>query len=330
MKRNFKYVFAAFLILTVCFSCKNKTGNTTQEKETKKECKYPAFNGDSAYNFVKQQCDFGARVPGSATHAKCAVFLKETLQKYCDTVFVQDFSATLYNGKTEKGQNIIGSFGLDKTQRIVLAAHWDSRMFADQDPISENRKKPVMGANDGASGVGVLLELARLMQSQHPEVGVDIIFFDLEDQGAPEDEKSVLPSAEDWCLGSQYWAKNKHIPFYQANCGILLDMVGYHEARFLKEGFSMQFAPGVTNKLWDIAARLGYGDIFVNQVSDPIIDDHLFVNRDGNIPMVDIVQKSPTESFFKHWHTIHDDMSVINKNVLEKVGHTLMEFIYCE
>ncbi|MDR0789806.1 MAG: M28 family peptidase [Bacteroidales bacterium] len=288
----------------------------------------PAFNADSAYHFVEKQCSFGSRTPNSEAHKLCGQYLIEFMQRYADTVYVQEFSTKLYDGTVVKGKNIIASINLSATDRTLLAAHWDSRLWADQDREAKFHKTPVMGANDGASGVGVLMEMARAISNKPTTQGIDFIFFDLEDQGAPSWADYEAEDQKDWCLGSQYWSQNKHIPFYTASYGILLDMVGYGAARFTKELQSMGYAASIMNKVWDIAKAKGYGNMFVDKESGGVMDDHVWVNHYAKIPMIDIVQNDVSGAFFPHWHTSTDDMKAINKQTLKAVGDVCLTAIY--
>lgn len=286
----------------------------------------PEFSADSAYIAVETQLAFGNRIPGSQGWSLCADWLAGQMRRHCDTVIVQDFRATLWDGTTVPGRNIIGSLNPMASKRVLLAAHWDSRMWADHDPAEANQHSPVPGANDGASGAAVLLEMARIMKQMPPSVGVDFILFDVEDQGQPEWAETYDDNT--WCKGSQHWAQNRHTPVYTAVYGVLFDMVGTHEPRFTKEQVSRHFAPGLTDKLWNAAAALGYGNIFVNQSTDPILDDHLYVNQIAGIPMVDIVQNSPSTSFFPHWHTTTDDLASVNPETMRIVATVVMKTIY--
>lgn len=286
----------------------------------------PDFDSDSAYHYAAEQLGMGFRVPGTKAHRQCSDWLEHTLRQWCDTVTVQEFSATLWNGNRVPGRNIIASLSPEKNNRVVLAAHWDSRMYADHDPDSNNWRKPIPGANDGASGVAVLMEMARTMSKQRPNVGIDFVLFDVEDQGIPEWANDYRDDT--WCLGSQYWSRHPHRLFYTANYGILLDMVGTSNARFTKEQVSMRYAPGIMNKLWQAAAALGYGQMFVNEQTEPILDDHVYVNQLANIPMVDIVQNSPECSFYPYWHTVKDDQEAIDKNTMRAVARVVMAVIY--
>ena len=306
--------------------CKHKPQQPVATAIDYSQVAIPAFNADSAYRYVEAQLSFGNRTPGSKGWEQCAAWLEGQLQRWCDTVIVQPFKATLWDGTTVPGRNIVGSLNPSAQKRVMLAAHWDSRLWADHDPDEANHRKPVPGANDGASGAAVLLEMARTMSQMPPSVGVDFILFDVEDQGQPEWAETYEENT--WCKGSQHWAKNRHIPYYTAVYGVLFDMVGTAQPRFTKEQVSRLYAPGLTDKLWNTAAALGYSNIFVNQSTDPILDDHLYVNQIAGIPMADIVQNSGTTSFFTHWHTTTDDLSNLNAESLRIVATVTMKTIY--
>jgi hypothetical protein len=315
--------------------------NQDKEKSAKQDKEVPAriinvpvFNSDSAYFFVKKQVDFGPRVPNTAAHQKTFDYLINTLKKYGATVTTQEFTALNYEGKQLQLKNIIASYSPEKQKRILLAAHWDTRPFADKD--KEKPNAPFDGANDGASGVGVLLEIARLLNTKPtPDVGIDIIFFDGEDWGEKIGEQNTRKPPEGyqewWCLGSQYWARHKHKPNYSAYYGILLDMVGAKDSKFYREGTSVEFAPSVVDKVWSQATRLGYSNVFINQISGSVTDDHLFINEIGKIPMIDIIHCEPFDGFFGDYHhTTKDNMSLIDRGVLEVVGKTVLNVVYYE
>lgn len=286
----------------------------------------PDFSADSAYSYAAAQLAFGNRTPGSKAWEQCAAYIAAQMQRWCDTVMVQSFKATLWDGSTVPGRNIIASLNPQAAKRVVLAAHWDSRMWADHDPDEGNHRKPVPGANDGASGVAVLMEMARVMSQMPPSVGVDFIFFDVEDQGQPEWAETYEDNT--WCKGSQHWAQNRHVPAYTAVYGVLFDMVGTAQPRYTKEQVSRHFAPGLTDKIWNVAAALGYGNVFVAQNTDPILDDHMYVNQIAGIPMVDIVQNSGTTSFFKHWHTTTDNLDNLSAETMRMVALVTMKTVY--
>ena len=316
------------LLYCLLFACSTEPEQQTKEVP-KAKIEVPIFNPDSAYHFVEKQVSFGPRVISSAPWKNCAIWLEKKFKTYTPNVIVQEAPITTYDGKKHTLKNIIASFSPEKNNRIALFAHWDSRHIADHD--TKNQDAPILGANDGGSGVGVLLELARQFSIKNPTIGVDIILFDAEDYGQPEDSK--FPIMQDsWCLGSQYWSKNPHKPNYYARYGILLDMVGAKNATFRKEEISSYYAPNILEKVWRKANQLGYGNHFVFENAKQIVDDHLYVNQITGIPTIDIIEYDPaTESNFnKHWHTHKDDMDNIDKNTLNAVGQTLLEVIYNE
>ncbi len=332
------YLYIVCLFLLAAISCESSKKSLDQSSisNTKKTATVPSFNSDSAYYFIEKQVSFGPRVPNTDPHKVAGEFIAGKLRSYGAKVTIQEFVEQAYNGDRLYLKNIIGAYNPEAKKRVLLAAHWDTRPFADKD--IEGRYEPFDGANDGASGVGVLLEIARkLHNNEKPKIGIDIIFFDGEDYGEHEDVdqpplKNGLVKIW-WCLGSQYWAKNTHIANYSAYYGILLDMVGGKDATFYKEGGSMQFAPKVVKKVWDTARSLGYANYFVSSNSPGIMDDHIFVNRDAKIPMINIVEydsDSPSYYFGKYHHTRNDNMSIIDKQTLQAVGETVLYTIYNE
>jgi Zn-dependent M28 family amino/carboxypeptidase len=292
----------------------------------------PLFNGDSAYAFVAKQVGFGPRVPGSAAHKACGDWMVAKLKSYGASVVEQNAMVTIYNGQKVPMRNIIASWQPEKKDRILLFTHWDSRPFADQDSVRRN--EPIDGANDAGSGTGVLMEIARLLADHPAQVGVDIFFNDVEDMGAPEAAMGVgQQSSEDtWCLGTQYWTKNPHVPGYKARFGILLDMVGSKDALFPKEGYSMRYAAGIVNKVWKAAAAAGHGDRFLSETRNFVgVDDHVFVNENLNIPSIDIIAYNPvTGGFPSTWHTHADNMANIDKESLQAVGATVAQVVWTE
>lgn len=330
MNSMFKKITLISLVLLSIVSCDNKQNSkpVTQTASQVKQVVIPDFNADSAYNYVKKQLEFGPRVPGSEAHKQCAEWFIDFFNEKADTVYVQDFRTRLYNGNGIDGKNIIAAFNPEAKKRILLAAHWDSRPFADHDPDEKNWNTPIDGANDGASGVGVLMEIARLMKETPTNVGVDIILFDLEDYGAPY--YLNLMTNDDWALGSQYWSKNPHIYNYRAYFGILLDMVGAPNAKFPKEYYSQQFAPALSNDVWRIAREIGYSDYFTNELGHPINDDHIYVNVHARIPMIDIIhlENNSESSFYPYWHTVKDNIEQIDPKTLGMVGDVVVNVIY--
>ena len=275
------------------------------------------FDGNGALDLTRQQCNFGPRVPGTQAHAKCADWLISTLKQSCDTVILQTGTVqTATEGKIGI-KNIIGVINPDASQRLLLLAHWDTRPWADNDPDPANHSKPVMGANDGASGVGVLLQLARQLKADSTTLGIDILLVDAEDMGEDDNEDS-------WGLGTQYWVQHPHVQGYRPLFGILLDMVGAQNATFTREYYSMQYAGGFVDLVWKNAA----GNHFINAQGGAVTDDHVFVNR-GGIPCVDIIDmRSDTGTgFCPEWHTLSDTMDGISATTLGEVGQTLLNVI---
>lgn len=288
----------------------------------------PAFDGDSAYAYVEAQVAMGPRVPGSVSHSRCADYLTERMLAFgADTVVTQRGDVTVYDGTVRPVRNILARFDTSAPRRILIAAHYDTRPWADEDADEANRSKPIAGANDGASGVGVILELARIVGSKSPEVGVDFLLTDLEDMGEP----SGGDSSEGWCAGARYWAANlPYRPIERPAYGVLLDMVGGEGATFTREYFSERQAPAAVAKVWAAAAAEGVSR-FVDTRAGAVTDDHIYISQ-GGIPCIDIIECAhpATGAFPPYWHTMADDMRNISRSTLEDVGRTLVRVIYTE
>ena len=332
--RKHTYYLSFIALSTLIISCdqKPKTEESTTS-EAPKLVATPVFNADSAYFFTEKQVKFGPRIPNTAAHVKCGDYLVATLKKYGCEVIEQKFKPVTYDGKVLNARNIIGSINPQATKRILLASHWDTRPFSDED--STARTKPFDSANDGPSGVGVIFEILRTIQAsaQKPSVGIDIIFFDVEDWGPPDSyTKPVTDANGGWLMGSEYWSRNLHKPNYSAYFGILLDMVGAKGATFTKESTSMQYAPAVVNNVWSIASQLGYGQYFLNQDFGGLTDDHVPVNVNAKINMIDICDLRPNSgnTFGDYHHTQKDNMSIIDKGTLKAVGQTVLQVLYQE
>ena len=323
------FLTLAFALTILLGGCKNSVKPQEQADTTMSVTDIPDFDADSAYEYVATQVAFGYRIPGSDAHKRTADWLVAQLQKYGAEVVTQQTVVTAFDGTRLPICNIIGQYAPEKKNRILLLAHWDSRPYADYDPDPSFRRRPIDGANDGASGVGVLLETARIMSERQPEIGVDILLVDAEDYGAPE--WAANDDGNTWALGSQYWATHPHKPGYRARYGILLDMVGSRDAVFYREQISQYYAPGVLDKVWNCAERLGYGHLFVKNSGGAITDDHLYINQAG-IPTIDIIHYDPDSptGFPKQWHTRDDNMQHIDRNTLKAVGQTLLTVIYEE
>ena len=310
----YKNALAALALLTgsALISCgsSKENSNRTEETETQTLIQAPAFNADSAYAYIDAQVKFGPRVPNSPAHKACGNYLASQLERFGAKVYNQYADLMAYNGAILKARNIIGAYKPDTKKRVMLCAHWDSRPYADQDD-EKYHHTPIDGANDGASGVGVLLEIARQIQLQAPAVGIDIVFFDAEDYGIPDFYKGPY-KPDTWCLG--------------------LDMVGAKGAAFYYEGFSARTANNVMKKIWDTAERLGYGQYFIKQEGGEVTDDHVYVNRFRGIPCVDIIHYDiqGNTGFNPTWHTTDDTIENIDKATLQAVGQTVMEVIYNE
>ena len=289
----------------------------------------PTFDADSAYHYTAEQVAFGPRVPNSEAHRACGDWLEAELERFGAQVTSQRVTLRAYDGTPLYARNIIGSYKPEMKKRVLLCAHWDSRPWADADADPKNRYTPILGANDGASGVGVLLEVARQLQAQPTAIGIDIIFFDAEDYGEHADNKEPVEGVT-WCLGSQYWARVPHTADYMARFGILLDMVGGKDARFHREGYSDYFAKHVVDKVWAAAQTCGYGQWFPYAEGGVITDDHLPINQIARIPCIDIIGHYPETGFAPTWHTMDDTMENIDPTVLRAVGQTVLQVIYNE
>ena len=290
----------------------------------------PSFSTDSAYAYVSRQVEMGPRVNNTPSHRSCEQWLVSSLRKFgADTVIEQRAVVSDHAGRALDINNIIARFNPSAPKRILLLAHYDTRPAADQDPDPANRDKPVPGANDGASGVGVLMEVARQLGMQTTQIGVDILMTDAEDCGTDEGPDSELT----WALGTQYFMD--HLPYASyadmPAYAILLDMVGGAGATFKREYFSQRYAPEIKAKVWNAARDAGLSARFQSGQGPGVVDDHVFVNR-GGIPAIDIIEceNAQTGSFPPYWHTLADDMPVIDRSTLGDVGTVLMRIIYTE
>ena len=296
----------------------------------------PAFCADSAFLYCEQQCAFGPRTMNSAAHDACAQWIISEFTRHGLTVTPQQALLKGYDGTMLRATNIIASFRPELKDRILICAHWDSRPWADNDPDEANWHKPVLAANDGASGVAVMLELARLLSPDScllsSSLGLDFLCFDAEDWGFPQWEETNDPG-NTWALGAQYWAANPHVDGYKARYGILLDMVGGQGAQFYQEQQSLQYARNIVDKVWRASQVVGFGSFFPSREGVGITDDHIPVNRVAKIPCIDIIPYYPDcaqSSFGPTWHTVNDDMDHIDRNTLQAVGQTLIQVLFSE
>ncbi len=327
---NLRWSLLCSLFLYLCITaCGNKKQDTSIPPKSIPLKTTPVFNADSAYSYTAAQCAFGPRVPNTEAHRLCGDYIAKKFKEFGAVITNQYADLKAYDGTVLKSRNIIASLNPDSEVRILVCGHWDSRPWADNDPEPQNWRKPVMGANDGASGIAVMLEIARAIQSDSLKIGVDFICFDAEDYGTAQwEEKSYGENT--WCLGSQYWAANPHIYGYRARFGILLDMVGGRGCTFSKEGFSLQYASQVVDLVWKTASRLGYGHFFPTSTGGYITDDHLPVNQIAQIPCINIVPyfANAPSNFGPTWHTVNDNMENIDPQVLKAVGQTVLQVIY--
>jgi glutaminyl-peptide cyclotransferase len=321
--RKKELFFAIALVLLA--SCKTNT----EDKSTKGDipsidAKDLKFDENLAYSFIEKQVSFGPRVPSTESHDACAKWILTELRGLADTAFIQEFDAVTYDGKKHRGKNILAKLNPSNPNRIQLAAHWDTRPVADQDVLNQN--SPILGADDAGSGVGVILSLLKTLKAKKITIGVDIIFFDIEDYGQPQNS-GLLPMEHSWCLGSQYWGKN-YKETNRPRWGILLDMVGSKGASFSKEEISMLYASNLVNRIWNIAANLGYESTFKESTMGTIEDDHMYMNTLAAIPTVDIINyRTEQNRFGEHWHTHRDNLEVIDKKTLKVVGNVLEQLI---
>ena len=309
----------------------NKAEVSETEEIEKVQPVGPDFNADSAYIYLQEQCDFGPRTMNSTAHDKCEKWIIQKFEQYGCKVTTQKATLNGYDGTPLRSTNIMASYNPEATTRIMFCAHWDCRPWADNDPDSTNWHKPIIAANDAASGVGVMIELARILKGSGLELGVDFICFDAEDYGTPQWFEGEDPG-DTWALGAQYFANN--LPEgYAPRYGILLDMVGGVGAKFYREGMSMQYAPAIVKKVWNAARQVGYGSYFPKDDGGMITDDHSPVNQTANIPCIDVIPYYPDcaqSSFGPTWHTIADNMDNIDKNTLKAVGQTMVQVLFTE
>lgn len=330
--------YAVALLCSVCvcgasltiLSCGNSKKASTDTR-TAMQPVGPVFVADSAYAYCEAQCAFGPRIMNSDAHDRCGEWITGKFQSLGMTVQTQSAQLKGYDGTMLRSTNIIASYKPELSDRILVCAHWDSRPWADNDPDEANHHTPVMAANDGASGVAVMLELARLLGAQDSlAVGVDFVCFDAEDWGTPQ-WADTPDSGDTWALGAQHWAANPHKDGYKARFGILLDMVGGRGAKFYQEGMSKQFAPAIVDKVWEAAHTVGYGSMFPKAEGGMVTDDHIPVNEKLKIPTIDIINYYPDceqSSFGPTWHTVSDTMENIDKNTLQAVGQTVVQVLF--
>lgn len=321
MKMPVINIFLAILMMSACASRHGMSADDTADALPDSVAAKVAFEADSAYAYVKRQVDFGPRVPGTDAHRQCGQWLAGELRRHGAEVTLQNMRLTAFDGTVLDAVNILGQYNPEAVKRVLLLAHWDCRPWADNDPDPARRSLPVDGANDGASGVGVLLEIARQLSLDAPEAGVDILFVDAEDWGTEGDEES-------WAMGARYFVQNPPIDLYAPDEAILLDMVGGENAVFCREYFSERANPALTAKIRSLAGRLGHGSLFPNKMGGAVTDDHVQLIAAG-IPAIDIIEYHPENEtgFNPRWHTTSDNMEGISAETLGAVGETVMAYL---
>lgn len=319
-----KYLYLLLVITMSCFlvGCKQDPPKAPTSTVKKPRIKIPKFDQHATYEFVEKQLSFGYRIPGTEEHKATKDWYVSEFEKAGAKVEVQEFKSSFLGKKDMDSYNVIATINPDHKKRVLLAAHWDSRLIAEKDPDESKRDQPIMGADDGATGVAILLEIAHMIKENPIDLGVDIVLFDAEDQGDTGGDNMT------WCLGSQYWSKNPHKPNYTAKFGILLDMVGAENARFGYEEFSKINAGDVMRRIWKLAQGMGYSDFFQDYDAGQIMDDHYHVMLNRKIPMVDIINLP--DGFGKYHHTHEDNIDIVSKRTLKVVGQVVTAVLYKE
>ena len=279
----------------------------------------PRFDENHAFSYLVAQCDFGPRNPGSDGYYACLDYLITELDQSANEIILQDFSyqERRYN-KQYNLENIIARFNPDSEFQTIISAHWDTRPWADQEDLRQDRDQPIIGANDGASGVAILLELAKIMGENPPPIGVNLVFFDGEDLGVPGEN-------ETYCQGSRFFAKNLPIP--RPDEAINLDMVGDKQLVLPIERYSLEYHPELVRHLWDRAKDMGL-DAFIGRVDYAIYDDHIPLNEIAGIPSIDIIDFKYPNSYANFWHTLNDIPENCSEESLGQVGALMVDYIY--
>ena len=327
-----KYILFA-VMASMLVACGGRSGRNIGGPDTITLAPCPTFNADTCMKYIQEQCNFGPRVTGSKEAEQCRQYLVEQFRRFGAVVEEQQADVTLWDGKVLPACNIIAKLNPDNTDRIIICAHWDSRPWADNDEDEKNHRTPVLAANDGASGVAMMMEICRLLQQNPIKVGIDFICFDAEDMGTPQWAETEESTSDTWCLGSKFWAERAREEGYRARYGVLLDMVGGRGSVFPAEKVSQDYAEPIASLVVRLGNQIGYGHYFpLNREGGYLMDDHVNVNRIARIPCIDIVPNftDGPSSFGPTWHTVNDTPENIDVNVLEAVGQTLTQLIYNE
>ena len=279
----------------------------------------PSFNEQRAFQHLIDQCSYGPRNPGSLGYNNFSIYLEQYLKNLSSNIIIQDFTYLEHiTGVERNGKNFIIQFNKESNERILIGAHWDTRAISDEDTDEDNRSMPVLGANDGASGTAVLMELATIFSINSPPIGVDIVFFDAEDVGI-----SGQPTT--YAMGSEYFSKN--LPIDKPDSGIIVDMVGDKYLKIPIERFSYQIDRDAVKELWSLASDLSLS-AFEYTVGYEIYDDHVPLWENAKIPTIDIIDFDYPNLFYNHWHTQNDTPENCSPQSLGQVGTLLVNYIY--
>ena len=272
------------------------------------------FAGARAFGYLEQQMQFGPRIPGTAAHERTGDWILQHLRATADSVVVQSITHVTRQGATLHLRNFIARFRPGAPDRVLFLAHWDTRPHADQSANLGQQRLPVPGANDGASGVAVLLGVADALKAKPPSLGVDLLFVDGEDFG------NFARDTNDVLIGSRYFASHRP-PAYQPLFAVLFDMVADKDQQFYYEGNSQAFAPEVVDRVWRTAADLGYGRIFQPGVKHTLTDDHVALQQAG-IHAIDVVDFD-----YPYWHTREDTIDKVSAASLQVVGDVAVALV---
>ncbi|MEC7621778.1 MAG: M28 family peptidase [Candidatus Neomarinimicrobiota bacterium] len=298
-----KYNFTALLLIFTCVSCQPKS---------------PLFSGENAFQHLIKQCSFGPRNPGSEGHKNTLNYYLNTFKGLADTVFTQSFEDEMPRTRAKvKMNNVIAQFNRESNKQIMISAHWDTRPWADTGSIMK-KEMPILGANDGASGVAVIIELAYIFKQNPPPIGVSLVLFDAEDYGVPGDSWT-------YCKGSQYFARN--LPISYPEYGINIDMIADRQPEFYIERISYQQNASLVLELWELSEELGL-KAFKKQAKDSIFDDHVPLYEIAGIPAINIIDFDYPNDKTNYWHTHNDIVQNCSPNGLYQVGTLLVNHIY--
>ncbi len=297
---------ASCVVVLVALGCQARAGDGGSKSPVE-------FNGRTALTYVEKQMSFGPRIPSKPGHQQEADWLLAELRARADTVIVQEITHRLRNGEVLHLRNFFARFRPEATERVLFLAHWDTRPMADKSSNLAQQRMPVPGANDGASGVAVLLGVADALKARPPASGVDLLFVDGEDYGDFADTSDVL-------IGSRWFAAHQP-PGYQPLFAVLFDMVGDKDLQIYEEGQSLAFAPEVVQRVWRVAAERGHDRQFIPSVRHTLTDDHVSLQKAG-IHAIDVVDFD-----YPYWHTTDDTLDKVSAESLQIVGDVAVALV---